>query len=297
MSTITLLDGGMGQELVRRAGDRPTPLWATQVMMDRPGLVQAVHADYFNAGATVATTNTYALHRDRLAPAGIEDRLEALCEAALDEALAARAAHGAGRLAGSIGPLGATYRPDKHPALADSVPLYAECAARMGNRVDLIVLESVASLTHARAALDGVLPFGKPVWLSVTLDDTDGTRLRSGEAVADVLEIVGQGAAAVLANCSVPEVMPAAMDIFATGDLPFGAYANGFTRISSAFLEDRPTVDSLTSREDMGPEPYARHVMGWIGQGATIVGGCCETGPAHIAEIARCLRNAGHRIA
>ncbi len=297
MKQITLLDGGMGQELVRRAGDRPTPLWATQVMMDRPGLVQAVHADYFAAGATVATTNTYALHRDRLAPAGIEDRLEPLCEAALHEAATARAAHGGGRLAGSIGPLGATYRPDKHPSHAVSVPLYAECAARMADRVDLILLESVASLAHARAALEGVLPYGKPVWLAVTLDDADGTRLRSGEAVADVLGIAGQGAAAILANCSVPEVMPAAMEIFATGDLPFGAYANGFTQISTGFLADRPTVDALTAREDMGPEAYASHVMGWVSQGATIVGGCCETGPSHIAAIAQGLRIAGFDIA
>ena len=40
MSHITLLDGGMGQELVHRSGDRPTPLWSTQVMVDHPGIVQ-----------------------------------------------------------------------------------------------------------------------------------------------------------------------------------------------------------------------------------------------------------------
>ena len=36
--------------------------------------------------------------------------------------------------------------------------------------------------------------------------------------------------------------------------------------------------------------------MGWVGQGATIVGGCCEVGPAHIAHLAQVLRAAGHRI-
>ena len=296
MTRITLLDGGMGQELVRRAGDRPTPLWATQVMMDRPGLVQAIHADYFDAGATVATANTYALHRDRLAPSGIEDRLEPLCAAALDEAEAARVAHGSGLIAGSIGPLGATYRADVHPPHDIAVPLYAECAARMADRVDLIILETVASLAAARAGLDGALSAGRPVWLAVTLDDTDGTRLRSGEALADVLEIAGQGASALLANCSMPEAMPAALEIFARGDLPFGAYANGFTQITTAFMQDRPTVDALSAREDLGPQAYADHVLRWVGQGATIVGGCCEVGPAHIAEIARRLRAAGHEI-
>ena len=72
MAQVTLLDGGMGQELLLRAGDSPTPLWSTQVMMDHPGLVEDVHRAYFEAGATVATTNTYAVHHDRLIRAGID---------------------------------------------------------------------------------------------------------------------------------------------------------------------------------------------------------------------------------
>ncbi len=75
MSDITLLDGGMGQELVHRAGDRPTPLWSTQVMVDHPGLVSQVHADYAAAGATVQTTNTYAIHHDRLVGTAMDETL------------------------------------------------------------------------------------------------------------------------------------------------------------------------------------------------------------------------------
>jgi len=292
--TVTLLDGGIGQELVRRAGARPTPLWSTQAMRDHPGLLQAVHADYFAAGADIATTNSYAIHHDRLAPDGLDHLFAPLHAAALTEALAARDAHGRGAIAGSIGPLGATYRPDLHPDHAAAVPLYAEMVGMLAPSCDLILFESVASLAHARAALEGAENAGRPVWLSVTLDDEDGRLLRSGEAVAEVLPILADRcAAAVLANCSAPEAMPAALDIFAKSDLSFGAYANGFTQITKAFLENRPTSDRLTARRDMGPDLYADHVMGWVGQGATIVGGCCETGPAHIAEIARRLREAG----
>jgi homocysteine S-methyltransferase len=294
MTTITLLDGGMGQELIRRAGDAPTPLWSTQVMMDRPGLVQQVHEDYFAAGATVATTNTYAIHRDRLRRAGIEERFEALHHAALAEAQAAR--RPGTLIAGSIGPLAASYRPDIHPAHADAVPLYAEVARILAPGVDLMICETVASLAHARAALEGAREAGKPVWLALTLDDEDGTRLRSGEPVEEALVIAQDGAAAILANCSAPEAMPAALMRFARATLPFGAYANGFTRITKEFLQDAPTVDALQPRRDMGPEIYASHVMAWVQMGATIVGGCCETGPAHIAEIARRLRAAGHAI-
>ena len=49
MADITLLDGSIGQELVKRSGDRATPLWSTQVMIDHPELVRDVHTDYFRA--------------------------------------------------------------------------------------------------------------------------------------------------------------------------------------------------------------------------------------------------------
>ncbi|MFN3661475.1 homocysteine S-methyltransferase family protein [Yoonia sp.] len=289
MTQIILLDGGMGQELVRRSGQPPTPLWSTQVMVDHPGMVAAVHADYRAAGATVHSANTYALHRDRLAGTALDGQLETLITAAVQEA------QGTGRVAGTIGPLVASYRPDVHPAHGIAVPLYAEVAGLLAPQVDLIICETVASLAHARAVLEGALPTGKPVWLSVTLDDEDGSRLRSGEAVGDVLALA-KDAGALLANCSAPEAMAAAMDIFAQGDLPFGAYANGFTQITKDFLQDKPTVDALHSRRDLGPDAYAGFAMGWIAQGATIVGGCCEVGPVHIARLAQAIRDAGHEV-
>ena len=184
MAQITLLDGGMGQELVHRAGDRATPLWSTQVMMEHPGLVGAVHDDYFAAGATVATTNTYALHRDRLVRAGIEDQLAPLMGLALDAAQEARGRAGHGRIAGSIGPLVASYRPETHPPHEVAVPLYAEVARMLAPRVDLILAETVASQAHLRAVVQGARAAGVPVWLTVTVDDRDGSRLRSGETVA-----------------------------------------------------------------------------------------------------------------
>jgi homocysteine S-methyltransferase len=296
MTDITLLDGGMGQELLRRSGDLPTNLWATQVMLDHPGLVRDIHADYFSAGATVATANTYAVHHDRFAGTALEGRLAEILDRALSEAEAARNAHGAGRIAGAIGPLNASYRPDLHPDPEVSVPLYAELAHGMAPHVDLILCETVASLAHADGILTACAPTGLPVWLALTVSDTDGTRLRSGERVADILPMLEGRAQALLANCSAPEAMPAALEALLPAGLPVGAYANGFERITEDFLKDKPTVAALSARRDMGPETYASHAMGWIGQGATIVGGCCETGPLHIAELARRLRAAGHTI-
>jgi homocysteine S-methyltransferase len=45
----------------------------------------------------------------------------------------------------------------------------------------------------------------------------------------------------------------------------------------------------LGSREDLGPDAYARHVEGWIAAGARLVGGCCEIGPEHIARLREVL--------
>ena len=289
MTEIILLDGGMGQELVHRAGDKPTPLWSTQVMMDKPGLVASVHADYRAAGATVHTTNTYAIHHDRLAGTGAEAQFETLHMAALKEAA------GNGAVAGSIGPLIASYRPDIHPPHDEAVPLYSEIAQLIAPSVDLIICETVASVAHARAILAATVPTGKPVWLALTVDDADGTKLRSGEPLEAVFASA-EGAAALLANCSSPEAVTEAMGVLVTGDLPFGGYANGFTKIAEGFLGDKPTVDALTARKDLDPDAYASFAMDWIAKGATIVGGCCEVGPAHIAKLADEIRKAGHTI-
>lgn len=288
----------MGQELVARSGDRPTPLWATQVMLDHPGLVQAIHADYFAAGATVATTNTYAIHHDRLERFGLDHLFRRLHEAALAEAQAARAAHGAGRIAGSLGPLVASYRPELCPPVAEAAAKYSEIVRLLAPQVDLFLCETMASVAQAEGALAGVAEGGRPVWLSITVNDTDGTRLRSGEPLADLAPVIARyRPAALLANCSVPEAMAAALAELSLFGLPFGAYANGFTHIAEAFKADAPTVDVLQARHDLTPDRYVAFAMDWVAQGATIVGGCCEVGPAHIAALAASLRAAGHQIA
>ena len=297
MAQITLLDGSMGQELVKRSGSTPTPLWSTQVMIDHPKLVGEIHLDYFTVGATVATTNTYAVLRDRLARVNLEDQFAHLIDTAIRAARRARAAHGSGRVAGAIGPLIASYRPDICPPAAEAAQTYADSVALMKDHVDLFLIETMSSLDQADGALRATMGQGKPVWLGMTVKDDDGTQLRSGEAVSELPALLAQHKPdAVLINCARPEAVSAAIDIIKTFGLPFGAYANGFSQISDGFLKDAPTVDALEERSDMGPEAYAQFVMNWVDAGATIVGGCCEIGPDHIAEIARRLTAAGHTI-
>ena len=112
----------------------------------------------------------------------------------------------------------------------------------------------------------------------------------------DVLPYAEAGADAILLNCSAPEAISAGLDILKSSGLPFGAYANAFEQITSDFLKDKPTVDALQRRRDITPETYADIALSWVDQGASIVGGCCEVGPAHISEIAQRLKAAGHTI-
>ena len=305
MTDVTLLDGGMGQELIRRSGQPASPLWSTQVMIDRPGLVGEIHKDYADAGATVATTNSYALHRDRLRGGtsnhyasdsvdlpNMESELLDLLAASVAETEPVR---DRSRVAGSIGPLGASYRADIHPDLDEAVPLYAEIAEALAPKVDVLLFETIPSVKAARACLAAGRRTNAPVWMAFTMDDEDGSLLRSGEPVAEAMAI-GRDADAVLANCSAPEAMRAALESLAKANVPMGAYANAFTMITKAFLDGGSTAQSLEARRDLNPDVYATFAMEWVEQGATIVGGCCETNPAHISEIAHRLTAAGHNI-
>ncbi|MEM7317446.1 MAG: homocysteine S-methyltransferase family protein [Pseudomonadota bacterium] len=297
MTAIALLDGSIGQELVRRSGEPATPLWSTRVMMDKPDLVGDVHSEYYSSGATIATTNTYAVHRSRLDRVGLSDQIPHLLDCALTQAERARAKYPTARIAGALGPLLASYRPDLNPDVDEAAGKYRELVTAMSDRVDLFLIETVSSLQEAEGALRGTQGCGKPVWLALTVGDNDGTRLRSGEPVSAIADIVERyDPAAVLINCSPPEAVPAALEVIRSLNRPYGAYANGFTEISPGFLQDAPTVDALTRRQDLTPEAYADHAMGWIGQGATIVGGCCEVGPGHISELATRLTTAGYQI-
>lgn len=297
MTEITLLDGSIGQEIVKRSGDRATHLWSTSVMMDKPDIVGDVHMDYFRAGATIATANTYAVHVDRLARVGLEGEHMRLLDVAIAQAERARRLHGRGRIAVSLGPLGASYRTDIDVALEDAARTFSQIVTHLDKRCDLFIIETAASIQQARGALMGCRSASVPVWLSVTADDSDGTKLRSSEPMSRLEEVVGEfEPEAVLVNCCRPEVICETLDVIAAFGPAFGAYANGFTRIAEEFLKDAPTVDALEQRKDLSPAGYAEFAMAWVEQGATIVGGCCEIGPAHIAEIARRLRLANHEV-
>lgn len=287
---MMILDGGMGQELVARAG-KATSLWSVQALLDAPEVVRQVHDEYFVAGADIATTNSYSVLPDRLEPHGMLDRLEEFVRLACQLATDAREAHGSGMVAGGLGPQGFSYQPDKAPPAEQAAEVYANLAQIQAQYVDVHLLETMSSVDQARGGLIGAGVTGKPVWVALSVRDDDGTRLRSGELLSDVMPLLEEfNPAAVFINCSKPEAVDTAVPILAKSGRLVGAYANGFTGIAADFNKVGATVDMLSARRDLDPNAYADFADGWAAHGATIIGGCCEVGPAHIAELSRRLK-------
>ncbi len=280
--SITLLDGGMGQELIARSGVI-TSLWSVQSLLDDPALVRQIHTDYFTSGAQIATTNTYSILPDRLEHHHMLDRMDTLQALACTQAVKARDAHGSGRVAGSLGPQGFSYQPDKCPPAEEAAEVYHRVCNVQKDYVDVFLAETMSSIDQARGALMAMSAQDKPAWIAFSVLDTDGSKLRSGEPLTEIKGLIDEFApAAVLINCSTPEAVTVAVASI-NGMAPVtGAYANGFTAINAEFNRVGATVDLLEKRRDLDPATYADYAQQWATEGASLIGGCCEVGPAHI---------------
>ena len=290
MSTVQILDGGMGRELQRIGAPFRQPEWSALALIEGPDYVRQAHASFIEAGARVITTNSYAvvpfhLGEDRFAERGLE-------LAALAGKLAREVA-GAGdvKVAGSLPPALGSYRPDLFDH-GRSVAIHRVLAEGLRPYVDFWLAETQSSIAEIRAAAEAVRGDGKPVWVSFTLADDPDERLpvpslRSGESVADSVGAARDlGAVAVLFNCSQPEVMEPALSVAReiAPELRLGVYANAFPpqRKTAAANEE---LDEL--RAEITEAAYVGWARRWVAAGASIVGGCCGIGPDHIAGLSR----------
>lgn len=297
MAEVTVLDGGMGQELARRGVPSPAGLWSAAALDTHPEEVMAAHRDFLRAGADVITTNTYATTRWRLADHGLAEQAAQLTRRGAELAAAARDDQAPdARVAGSLPPLTPTYRADLVPELQVLLDAYHEHAAVLAPVVDLILAETLTTVREAVAAVRVARDLDRPVWLSWTVDDDDGTRLRDGTPLADAVAAVRAADAtpdAWLLNCSTPAAVTAGSQAVrgaVAADERSGVYPNGFAPIPRGWTV--PT-DGIPPSEEVTPERLAAAAGEWLGGGATIIGGCCETGPAHIAGLRDVVDGAG----
>jgi S-methylmethionine-dependent homocysteine/selenocysteine methylase len=286
---LVLLDGGMGQELINRNASAQGVLWSAKALFDAPEAVVAVHEDYIRAGADIITTNSYSCIRNNFEPEGLLERLGEMNRLAAE--LAQRARDNVGKpvlIAGSMGPQNGSYRPDLVGSYTETEALYSEQAEFLAPHVDFFICETLSCLLEARAAVTAATSTGKPVWLSWSIEDSGVANLRSGEPIADAWQdIAGTGISAVLLNCSPPEAISKVLpELVSMCDLPVGAYANAFTPIPEKW-DFHGDASIPPSRTDVTPQAYADHAAQWLAAGARIIGGCCEVGPAHIAQLHR----------
>jgi S-methylmethionine-dependent homocysteine/selenocysteine methylase len=292
LSRITLLDGGMGRELMRMGAPFRQPEWSALALMQTPGLVKKAHESFAAAGSDILTTSNYAV-----VPAHIGEERFLTQGAALTKRSGQCANEIAAlfncRVAGSIPPLFGSYRPDLFiPERAPDILNIIIDA--LSPHIDLWLVETVSSVAEAEAAAQALNNDDRPLWISFTLLDSEHgeghpPQLRSGEKVADAAAVAAElGAAAVLFNCSQPETMAAAVfsaiqelrDRYA--DIEVGVYANAFPAQQK---DAQANLDLDEIREDLGPSDYAEFAAAWCRLGATIIGGCCGIGPEHIAAL------------
>ncbi|MEM6762547.1 MAG: homocysteine S-methyltransferase family protein [Pseudomonadota bacterium] len=278
----------MGQDLAERSRCGEHPGASVRAVLEEPDVLEEIHKDYLSVGVDVITLNTYAATRWRMNRAGLADAHGEANRNALSSAVRARDAVNPGALvAACLPPLRSPFRADLVPETAILEAEYAEHALVVADGVDLFVCETMSLGREARAAATVAKSTGKPVFVSFTLRDVGPPRLRSGESLAQAVRLLdGIGVDGVMVNCSAPEPYGAAvveLEALMTPK-PVGAYANGFRMIPRDW-DLRNGFDALEVREDLTPDAYADHAKTWLDAGATIIGGCCHVGVAHMARL------------
>jgi S-methylmethionine-dependent homocysteine/selenocysteine methylase len=286
MQSVVLLDGGLGQEIYRRARNVSSPLWSVAVMQEQPEVVTAVHADFIRAGAKTLTLNTYTATPSRLRKQDMLEQLATIHQQAFDALKRAIETTGAEvDIAGCLPPLAASYQGQPARSFEDLRDEYA-LLVRLQSSADVLLIETMTNTLEARSACAAASDLGKPYGVAFRLE-ADG-KLKSGETLAEAVAAVSSYApTAVMLNCCDPELMSAAMPALVGMYSCIGGYANAFKSVET--LAKGGSVDALEAREDLTPAAYIAHVQQWLANGATVVGGCCDITPAHIRHTANVL--------
>jgi S-methylmethionine-dependent homocysteine/selenocysteine methylase len=285
---IRILDGGMGRELSRNGAPFRQPEWSALALIEAPEYVRQAHDAYIQAGAQLISTNSYAVVPFHIGEARFQENGPSLARLAGSIARAAAEASASPVLvAGSLPPPLGSYRPDLFEPV-DASRILRVLIDALSDDVDLWLAETQSSIAEVRLVAELLKDDPRPRWFSFTLDDAldakGHARLRSGESIkAAVAAATELNAAAVLFNCSPPEVMSAALlEATAHSALPLGVYANAFEPSDN---KRGANVGISELRRDTQPPNYLRWAKEWVDQGATIVGGCCGIGPEHIAAL------------
>ena len=274
---FVFLDGAMGTQLQRRG----LPLGAVPELanLEHPDWLADIHRSYVEAGSDILYANTFGANREKLARSG---RTVAEVVSA-GVALARQAAADRALVALDVGPLGQLLEPNGTLRFEEAYDRFAEVMeAGAAAGADLVVIETMADLNEARAALLAAKErTSLPVLVSMSFEADRRTFLGCGVA-SMALTLSGLGADAIGINCSLGplEMAPLVDELKRWTDLPLLLKPNA------------GLPDPAGGGYDIGPEQFAAALAGLGRAGVQLLGGCCGTGPEHIALLRRELEGA-----
>ncbi|MFQ1020208.1 homocysteine S-methyltransferase [Gilliamella sp. CG13] len=295
-----IVDGALASELQRRGCDLNDSLWSAKVLFEQPELIRQVHFDYFKAGADCAITASYQATPLGFAKKGINlnDSI-ALVQKSVELAQQAKQQYLSELdqpkpllIAGSVGPYGA-YLADGSEytgayQLSEEAFMefhYVRIKALIDANVDLLACETLPSFTEIKALTKVIKQFPKiSCWFSFTLKDdqhlSDGTPL---SLVVEYLNNIEQ-IASVGINCIALEKVTRSLNILnKLTSKPLIVYPNS-----------GEVYDPLIKQWHPNPQhncTFANQLTNWIESGAKLIGGCCQTTPNDIANIAKFLQD------
>lgn len=298
---VLIVDGGLATELEARGYDLGDELWSARLLLEAPEAIQQVHYDYYAAGADCAIAASYQATIPGFMKRGLaEDEAIDLLRLSVRLAIEARDTFWAegsnqrGRrrplVAASIGPYGAALADGSEYTGRydlDEAGLYRFHRRRWhvlaDSGADLLACETIPSLLEARV-LRRLLAETPDQWAWVSFSCRDERHLNDGAPLAEATAAVADApqVAAVGVNCTPPQYIPALItEARRVTDKPIIVYPNSgeqYDAIHRRWLGLTETAD------------FAQASRAWRAAGASLIGGCCRTGPAHIRRIRDVMR-------
>ena len=290
-----VLDGGMGQELLARGMEANGTLWSANALLQEKyhQLLLDTHLDFINSGAEIIVTTTFTTRRLRLRDNGVEDKFEYLNTKAGEIAKKAKDLNPHVLIAGGLPPQYLTYEADTRYDDEIRENFYDQ-AKLLNPFIDFFYFDVLSSIKEFKLAIEAIATFNKPYLLGAHI--SDGVKLPSGESISEIItKINHKNLLGLILSCVSPENYEENLNEVKNIGIPFGFKLNGFvtTKPSAGYTNTfnksktgNPN-EFLGHRKDLTPEKMALIAKKFKLAGATILGGCCETRPAHIKEFTK----------
>ncbi len=292
---VRILDGGMGQELLARGMEPKGTLWSATAVLNKKyhKLLYDTHVDYIKAGAEVIVTTTFASRKIRLRENKVEDKFEYLNKKAGEIAKRTKDIYPNILVAGGLPPQNLTYKEDNRSNDEISENFY-EHAKLLNPYIDFFYLDVISSIKELELAIKCLDEFKKPFLIGAHI--SQGKSMPSGEKISDILKNKKkENLLGVILSCVSPENFQLNLEELKNLGVPFGFKLNSYIKTNpfpnlNEYKKNKKSINPkefLGKRSDLTPKKMAELAKSFKDCGATILGGCCETSPAHIKEISK----------